>query len=750
MKKELEKTYDPKLVEGKIYKLWEESGYFDPDNLKLETRNQKAFTIIMPPPNANGALHIGHALFVTLQDIMVRFERMRGKKVLWLPGADHAGFETQVVYNKKLEKEGRSVFTEPREKIRQEIWDFTQANKRHMENQLRKLGASCDWSREKFTLDPDVIRIVYETFYKLYEDSLLYRDIRVVNWCPKHQTALSDLEVKYTEREDPLYYIKYGPLILATVRPETKFGDTALAVNPKDARYKKYIGKEIEATGLLGQLKFKVIADQAVDPGFGTGVVKVTPAHDATDFEIWSRHKNEIPGPKQIIDERGRLTAETGPYAGLKVSEARAKIAEDMKKVGILLKVDPNYKHQVAVCYKCENILEPLPKKQWFIRMSAKPKSGGLSLRDAAVKAVKAGKIKFVTKKFEKIFFHWMKNIRDWNISRQIVWGIRIPAWYHAPLCIPKPGREADIKNCKEIIISETEPKCEFCDAKYSQDTDVFDTWFSSGQWPFAVLLAQSSSNAKLKNQNEKFRSDFEEFYPTDVMETGYDILFFWVARMIMLGIYVTGKVPFKTVYLHGLVRDKDKQKMSKSKGNVVDPLGVAEVYGADAVRMALVSGTAPGNDPVIAEEKIRGYRNFSTKIWNIARFILMQSDMQHVTSDKEKIHFTPADKKYIKEFQTVKKSVTKYLETYQFHLAAGKIYHYIWHTFADKIVEEAKPRLKAGDADSAAALAVLKEIFTGCLKLLHPFMPFITEALYEYFAPGLSESRKLIMIEEW
>jgi valyl-tRNA synthetase len=761
MSEQLGPRYNHKAAEEKIYKQWEESGYFNPDNLsqlnseqdadkrsylrgnRRKKPRESAFCIIMPPPNANGSLHIGHAVFVTLQDIMIRFWRMRGKKTLWLPGADHAGFETQVVFDKKLEKEGRNRFAIDRETLWKEMWDFSQENKKIMEEQLRKLGASCDWSREKFTLDADIIKIVYETFEKLYQDGLVYRELRVVNWCPKHRTALSDLEVKYVEKKDPLYYIKYGPLTLATVRPETKFGDTALAVNPKDRRYQKYVGKEIEATGVLGPLKFKVIADEAVDPKFGTGVVKITPAHDAVDFEVWQRHQKEIPGPKIVIDENGRLTGEVGEYKGLKIAEARKKIAEAMQKIGILEKVDPNYTHQLATCYKCGTTLEPLPKPQWFVRMTAKPKEPRdrkirakrqeprKSLQALGIWAVKSGKIKFIPKRIEKVYFHWLKNIRDWNISRQIVWGIRIPAWFHEPKCIPKPGSGQELGKCKEIIISPKEPVCKFCNARYLQDPDVFDTWFSSGQWPFATLKTTG-------------KNDFETFYPTDVMETAYDILFFWVARMIMLGLYRTGKIPFKTVYIHGLVRDKDRQKMSKSKGNVIDPLGVAEIYGTDAVRMALVAGNSTENDIVISEDKIRGYRNFATKIWNVARFVLMRKPPQINAGEKPGV--TGTDKKHLAELKKIKSSLTNHLEKFEFHLAAEKLYHYFWHTFADKIIEAAKTRLNGTEEkEKAAAYLVLETILLECLKMLHPFMPFISEEIYQRFRPG-----KMLMKEKW
>ncbi len=729
--KVLNKIYEPQKIENKIYKKWLKSGYFNPDNLK---KHSGYFSIIMPPPNANGSLHLGHAVFITLEDIMIRFWRMRGKKALWVPGADHAGFETQVVFDKKLEKEGKSRFDFSNEELFRQIWDFTQKNKKLMENQIKQLGASCDWSREKFTLDKNIVKIVYDTFYKLFEDGLAYRDLKVINWCPKHKTALSDLETKYVERKDKLYYIKYGPLTVATVRPETKFGDTALAVNPNDKRYKDFIGKEIEARDVLGKIKIKIIADEAVDPQFGTGVVKVTPAHDPQDFEIWQRHKNEIPGPKIVIDENGRLTDLTGPYAGMKTSEARDKIAEDLEKLGLIEKIDDSYTHNITVCYKCGNTLEAIPKMQWFVKMTTPPKGGKYSLKDLAVFAVKSKKIKFFPQRFEKVFYHWMKNIRDWNISRQIIWGIRIPAFYCGEGIFDFNSGEIVYKNgCGKIILEDKKPaKCPQCGSKnIISEKDVFDTWFSSGQWPFAVLVYPKDK-------------DFKKFYPTSVMETGWDILFFWVTRMIMLGLYRTGKVPFEKVYLHGLVLDKDKQKMSKSKGNVIDPLGVVELYGADALRMALVIGNTPGRDIVISEEKIKAYRNFATKIWNIARFILMNKNKNYKLSNslKKKIYSS----KEMKDFQKVKKLITKEIEGMKFYLAAEKLYHYIWHTFADKIIEKHKLNFKEGNDDKKIySYYLLEEIFCESLKCLHPFMPFITEELYGYF-----RNNKILLIENW
>ena len=752
----MQTRYPFKELEDKIYQLWEKGGYFKPDfgkkgpSRKTDLKKGGRFCIIMPPPNANAPLHIGHAVFVTLEDIMIRYHRMKGKTTLWLPGADHAGFETQVVFEKQLEKKGQSRFQFSREVLYKMIWDFTQKNKKVMEGQLKKLGASCDWSREKFTLDPDIIKIVYQTFEKLFDDGLIYRGKRVINWCVKHQTSLSDLEVKYEERIDPLFYIKYGPIELATVRPETKFGDTAIAVNPKDKRYKKYLGKEIEIKTLLGPAKIKVIADETIDMEFGTGAVKITPAHDAADFEVWQRHKSEIPGPKIVIDKFGRLNKRAGQYKGLKVKEARQKIAEDMAKKGLLnpSKTDHNYKHNVAVCYKCGTTIEPLISDQLFIKI--KP------LAEKAMTAVKKGEVKFTSKHFEKIFFHWLKNIKDWNISRQIVWGIKIPLWY----CQEKKNKKCRDKN--GLIVSDKKIKqCPYCRGeKLIEETDTFDTWFSSGQWPFATLLSQSRSSLKLKVQSSKFRknifnyttSDFETFYPTSVMETGWDILFFWVVRMIILGIYMTGRVPFKHIYLHGLVRDKDRQKMSKSKGNVIDPLGVVELYGADALRMALVFGTSAQKDIIMSEDKIAAQQRFVTKIWNASRFILGNLDKNFNPSKirQQNLRLTKNDKWILKELKNTTKKAAKDIEEFHFHRAAEETYHFFWHKFCDKTLEDVKKRLYSKTStlkDRQTSQWVIYNVLVDSLKLLHPFMPFITEAVYQKLP---HKPKKALIIEDW
>ena len=717
--------YDHLAIESRIYKLWEKSGFFNPTSPRYarlrgtrpsSTRKQSkndTFCIIMPPPNANDPLHIGHALFVTLEDIMIRYARMRGKKALWLPGMDHAGFETQVVYEKKLEKQGRSRFQMTREEFYKEVWDYTQNNREIVRNQLKKLGASCDWSRERFTLDPAIVEIVHHTFKKMFDEGLIYRAERLVNYCTKHRTAFSELEVRHEEPKDPLYYMKYGPITLATVRPETKFGDTAIAVHPKDPRYTQYIGKELEVDTLLGKRTIKVISDEHVDPKFGTGAVKVTPAHDPDDFAMWQRHKDEIPGPLQVIGLDGRLTEKTGLYAGMKVAEARQKVSEDMQAAGLMEKIDPEYAHTVALCYKCGTVLEPMLMKQWFMHMPplAKP----------AIKAVTSGEITIYPAWQKKIYFHWLKNIKDWNISRQNWWGIEIPAW-----------------RCKDCSTKENETwtatagkaptACRACKGKnLEQDPDVFDTWFSSTQLPYAMLLAQRKQQATSNKQQGKLpwlTKDFQTFYPTAVMETGYDIIFFWVARMVMMGLWATGKVPFTTIYLHGLVRDKDRQKMSKSKGNVIDPLGVAEMYGTDALRMALVTGTSAGRDPIVSEEKIRGYRNFATKLWNIARFLQMNLED---FSPSARITLSPKDKKIRKECDAIITKMSKYMEAYQFSQAAETCYHYIWHTFADKIIEESKTALQ-NKKTRASLQQLLISIFADTLKTLHPFMPHGTE----------------------
>jgi len=708
---ELTKNFEYKTAEPEIYKKWEDSGVFSPSG------EGKPFTIIMPPPNANGSLHIGHALFVTTQDIMIRYKRMAGFKALWLPGADHAGFETQVVYMKKLEKEGRKFWDIPRDQLYQEIQDFTLTNKAFMEGQLKALGASCDWSREKFTLDEDIRGVVYETFKMLYDDGLIYRGNRIINWCSKHQTSLSDLEILQPETPDTLYYLQYGPFTIATARPETKFSDKYVIVHPDDPRYTQYADRqEFEFEWINGPIKATLIKDPMIDMKFGTGAMTITPWHSSEDFDLAQKYKLPV---EQIIDWKGKLMPVAGEFAGVHISKARPLIVEKMKAKGLLVKTEP-YVHSVPVCFKCNTAIEPQVRPQWFMAMTKESKRLGKSLRDLAVAAVNSGEVTFTTERFRSDFLRWMENLRDWNISRQIVWGIQIPVWY-------RNSNESRVASSEgqEIYVGTEAPTGE----GWTQDPDVFDTWFSSGQWPFATLMTGK-------------KGDFETFYPTDVMETGWDILFFWVARMVMFGLYRTGKAPFKTVYLHGLVRDKERQKMSKSKGNVIDPLGVAEEFGTDAVRMALISGNAAGTDPVISEDKIRGYRNFTTKLWNMGKFVLLQQDATTASA--------PGDTEALKQLETVKKEITGYLDEYKLHLAAEGVYHYVWHTVADQLIEEVKT--------GAISPKVLTEIFKECLKMLHPFMPFVTEEIWGKLPtwPSAAEAsagkqgKKMLIAEQW
>ncbi|HZS42734.1 MAG TPA: valine--tRNA ligase [Candidatus Paceibacterota bacterium] len=698
------KPYNPKETESRIYQIWEASGFFNPD--KLPNDRKEPFTIIMPPPNANGHLHAGHALGTTLEDLMIRYKRMQGFKTLWLPGADHAGFETQIVYEKKLEKEGRSRFKMDPKELYQEIYNFTQENKKKMESEIRALGASCDWSREKFTLDPDVIKTVHQTFKKMFDDGLIYRASRLVNWCTKHQTSLSDVETVSKEMTDKLYYLKYGPLVVATVRPETMFGDGAIAVNPEDSRYQKYIGQNITVETPIGQMDLPVVADAAVEMEFGTGALKITPSHDKNDFEIAARHN--LP-KKEVIDQFGRLNEKTGKYKGLKVLEARKQVVADLESMHLIEKIE-DYTHPVPVCYKCETIIEPRELPQWFVKM--KP------LADLALKAAEENRVIFHPENYKKIFTYWMENTIDWNISRQIVWGIPIPA----KIC----------QECGEAFpdLDDSIRKCPKCGGAMVADTDTFDTWFSSGQWPLITLGFPD-------------QSDFKTFYPTSVMESGYDLIFKWIPRMVIFGLYLAKEVPFQHVYLHGLVNDSKGKKMSKSKGNVVSPLELIEKYGTDALRMALIVGNPPGSDMSLDENKIRGYKNFANKIWNIARFVLTNSENYQESGE---LKLSELQQKQLTEFNKLLKEVTNYFENFQFHLAAENIYHYIWHTFADKIIEESKTTLKENPLGTQW---FLRHLLKKSLALLHPFMPFITEEIWS-FLPKETAQSDLLMVASW
>lgn len=724
----MEKTYDPKAVEENIYRMWETDGYFTP----RITRGKPPFSILLPLPNANDPMHMGHALF-TVEDIMIRYHRMLGDPTLWLPGGDHAGIETQFVFEKKLAKEDKSRFDFDRETLYRMISEFVDKNKTVNRDQMKRLGFSLDWTRYHYSLEPEIVEKVLTTFVKLYKDNLVYRAERLTNYCTHCGTAFSDLEINHVERNDPLYYIKYGPFVLATTRPETKFGDTGVAFHPGDKRYEKYLGKDLEIMGVNGPFTVKVVADDAIDPKFGTGIEKVTPAHDFLDFDIAKRYN--LPA-KKVIDVSGRLTSLAGRFAGMKVKAAREAVAQEMQKMGLIDHIDTNYVHTIAVCYRCGTTIEPMLMPQWYVK--TKP------LAKPAIEAVKKGKTKIVPlKRFEKLFFDWMEKIEDWNISRQIVWGPRMPVWYPVDKnpdlevsFIDKNGQKQSgkisvlLKTCSldemkkglQRLVAPVDATyvvaLQSPGENYIQETDTFDTWFLSGQWPVTTLSAKPG--------------DFEYFYPTSVLDTLWDILFFWVARMMMFGLYLTGDVPFKVVHLHSRVVDAKGQKMSKSKGNVMNPIELVDKYGADALRFALVFGVAPGGDIAISDDKVRGMRNFANKLWNIGRFLTMQ---QSNNPTKQQT----LDKEVTKSTTKLIKTITKKIESYRFGQASELLYEFIWHTFADQYVEEYKK--------GAISYDVLLASFTTILKLLHPFMPFVTEAIWENLP---KEPTEPLIVSSW
>lgn len=744
----LDTNYQAKDHENQIYKLWLDHDCFNPDseinqNLKTKAgKNKENFSIIMPPPNANDPLHVGHAMFVTLEDILIRFARMQGKDTVWIPGTDHAGIETQFVFEKKLKKEGKSRFNFDRETLFQMIWDYVSENSAIAVDQIKKLGASADWSRYKFTLDKDIVKTVIETFIKMNEDGLVYRTNRLVNFCPKCGTAFSNLEVDHKEQETSLYYIKYGPFVLATTRPETKFGDTGLAVHPDDKRYQKYIGQEIEVEGLNGNFKLKVIADEFVDKEFGTGVVKITPYHDFNDFAAWLKHKDELPEPIQVINFEGRLTEVAGKYAGLKVAVAREQVVKDLEEKGLLVKIDKKYHNNLSVCYRCGNPIEPLPLPQFYIKVK--------KLTQAVVEKIDQGEVGVYGAGHDKILRHWLETLEDWNISRQIVWGIRLPIWYkidenpdaqitfidHEQQRINgKLGELLEKYQIEEIrsglqnISANVEAKYLISQENpgkgYLQDTDTFDTWFSSSQWPFVTLM------------NNK-PGDFDRFYPTDTMETAYDILMFWVMRMLMMGVYKTGQTPFKNVYLHGLIRDAKGQKMSKSKGNVVNPMDISEKYGTDALRMALVIRSSAGLDKSVSEGDFKASRNLSNKLWNASRFILLSKEENTTAQGKS----CQNDQFFQEKLKQISKDVSKNLNSFQLGVAADTLYNEFWHWFCDQCIEESKKGLINQDL-----------MFNGLkvfLKLFHPFIPFVTEAIWQELSKENLVDEKILASSAW
>ncbi len=714
----LPKAYEAGKYEDDIYQYWESSGLFSPDeciNKGVTSKDAPTFTIVLPPPNVTGKLHLGHASMLAYEDLIIRFQRLRGKQTLWVPGTDHAAIATQTVVEKELAKEGLKKEDLGRERFLQRVREYVSQSKDTIRRQLRKMGASLDWSREKYTLDEDVSRIVYHVFTRMYEDGLIYRGDRIVNWCPRCHSTLADDEVEYKEQKAKLYYIKYGPVVIATTRPETKIGDTGLAVHPDDQRYQDLIGRELEINLGKVDIKVKVFADKEVDPEFGSGAIGVTPAHSQIDFAWAEKYGLAI---KKIIDEDGKMTAEAGPYAGLSVDECRERFIADLKEADLLVKVE-EIENNISVCYRCGTPIEPLTSKQWFIDVNKKIPRFGKSLKELSIEAVRQGlegdsgqKIDIIPERFYKTYFQWMENLRDWCISRQIWWGHRIPVWY-------RQGEKG-----QEVYVGIEPPEEE----DWRQDEDTLDTWFSSALWTFSTLGWPDGD-------------DFKRFHPTQVLETGYDILFFWVARMIIMTIYTTSQIPFEKVYLHGLIRDKQGRKMSKSLGNGIDPLEMIEKYGADALRLSMIIGTAPGNDIRMYEEKIAGYRNFVNKFWNIARFILLTvKQPERIIS--QPIPKTLADQWILANFNQLIQEVTELLEQFSFSPAAEKLYEFTWSKLADWYLEVAK--IEQGKDE------ILNYILERLLIMLHPFVPFVTEVIWSASYNPEKKPELMLMVQRW
>jgi valyl-tRNA synthetase len=813
---ELPKRYNPKEVENKIYKLWEKGGFFTPRFPKGKLSRKKPFVITLPPPNVTGGLHAGHAMY-TIEDILIRYHKLKGEPTLFLPGFDHASIAVEYLVSKQLAKEGKSKKEIGRKEFLKRAEQFANSTRNYIREQLKKLGFALDWSREVYTIDKVRSEAVKEAFLRLYKKGLIYKGERIINWCPSCQTVVSDLEQEHKEEKGKLYFVKYGPITIATTRPETMFADVAVAIFPKHKKYKKLVGKQVPLP--LTKREISVIEDKAVDPEFGTGALKITPTHDPLDFEIGKRHK--LPMNLLAVGEDGRLTKLTGNYAGLSIKEGRKRVVADLEKAGLLKKIK-EISHTVSHCEKCGSVTEPRISKQWFLKIE--------SLAKEAIKVVKKGKIKIIPKRFERVYFHWLENIHDWCISRQLWWGHRIPVWYcensekeikstsskmgfannvvsqvfdnktrtyrlrehnlkagdrvafensltgeiFGTATITKvqettvgkinlkdkkhwktynnveelisafklhyPKRKINIDTpvwiytfkfkgvCPPIVEKKELKKCPFCKSgKLKQETDILDTWFSSSLWPISVFSWPKETR------------DFNYFYPTTVRETGYDILFFWVAREIMMCLEMTKKIPFKTVYLHGLVRDKKGRKFSKTKGVGFDPLEVIEEYGADALRMAVVVGNKPGNDLRIEKNKVVAYRNFANKIWNASRFVLTNTKIKTRASKPKTQH--PDDKWILKELKKTTRRVTKLIERYRFDMAAQVLYQFFWHTFCDRYLEMTKERKKE-------ATPVLIYTLLTSLKLLHPFIPFITEEIYQKLP--LKNKRKSLMLENW
>ena len=713
MHKELAKTYDPKGLEQRLYEKWEGNQYFHAE----VDETKKPFTIIMPPPNITGHLHMGHALDNTLQDILTRYKRMQGYNALWQPGTDHASIATEVKIIEALKEEGIDKEDLGREKFLERAWEWKDEYGGKIINQLKKMGSSADWERERFTMDEGCSKAVEEVFIKLFDDGYIYKGNRIINWCPVCQTSISDAEVEHLEHSGHFYHLNY-PIVgeegrfvqIATTRPETMLGDTAVAVHPEDERYKDLIGKKVILP--LMNREIPVVADTYVDKEFGTGVVKITPAHDPNDFEVGKRHNLEV---INVMNDDATMNESSGKYQGMDRYEARKQILHDLEEIGLLVKIE-DHMHNVGTHDRCKTTVEPMVKMQWFVGME--------ELAKPAIEAVKNGQLKFVPERFNKIYLHWLENIRDWCISRQLWWGHRIPAYY--------------CSSCKEVIVSREMPDvCDKCGGThFTQDEDTLDTWFSSALWPFSTL-----------GWPEKTK-DLDYFYPTDVLVTGYDIIFFWVIRMVFSGYAHTGKSPFHTVFIHGLVRDAEGRKMSKSLGNGIDPLEVIEKYGADALRLTLVTGNSPGNDMRFHWERVESSRNFANKIWNASRFILMNLDEVEIKKPKVE-ELEASDQWILSKVNTLASEVTDNMDKFELGIAVQKIHDFIWDEFCDWYIEMAKPRIykkEENEVSANAAFWTLEDVLVKSLKLLHPFMPFITEEIFCNFRP----QQETIMLSDW
>ncbi len=725
--------YNPKEVEEKIYKLWEKSGFFNPD--KLPNKRTKKFSVMMAPPNITGSLHLGHALENISIDILMRMKRMQGFKTLWLPGIDHAGIATQNVVEKELRKQEIRRRDLGREKFIEKVWEWKEKYGHIILDQLKKLGALPDWSRVRFTLDADYVKAVQEAFIHYYKKGWIYRGERVVNWCPRCETSISDLEVEYKEEKAKLYYIKY-PLAdksdfitVATTRPETMLGDTAVAVNPKDKRYKNLIGKF--AILPIQNRKIPIVADHSIDMKFGTGAVKITPAHDITDFEISLRH--DLPKP-QIIDEKGIMTAEAGKICeGLKVNDCRNKVIEKLQEIDLLKRIE-DYAHNAAYCERCGTKIEPQLSKQWFLKMEEPVK--------LAMKAIKNKETAIYPKKWENVLIDRLNNERDWNVSRQLWWGHRLPIWFHEPKCEPRKGHESDIVKCQEFIVSLEEPKCQFCDAKFVQSPDVLDTWFSSALWPFATL-----------GWPDKVQ-DLQNYYPTDFITSAREILNIWILKMIFSGKEFTGKSPFRAAHIHATILTREGKRMSKSLGTGVDPMSLIEKYGADATRFGLTWQAMGNQDIHWSEEHVIAGKKFCNKIWNASRFVLQNANSKipafakASTGKQNPKSKTAADKKILTGLKKLQKDVEKSIEKYEFGKALHRLYDFFWHQYADVYIEAAKRQLTDKKLQ-VATQNILFYVHLNLLKLLHPFLPFITEEIWSRFFVN-KKSRNLLLIENW